>query len=173
MDCRRRTSVAAVVAAALMILATLAALPAPAAAQATPPAVVAAYESLATVILGARQAEADLVRALLDGHYRAAQTKLAAGDAEGAAAEIALFANEGDNAVGGVRKRLIEGGHHHNAAGEQQGIYEPGYVIVTRTAKQAALEASAAMRRASTDGERKAAWDAFAKVAEPLLKKPQ
>ena len=171
MDHRRRTSALAV--AVALAAAALAAFPAPAAAQSTPPNFVAAYESLATVILGARQAEADLVRALLDGHYRAAQAALAAGDAEAAAAEMALFANEGDNAVGGVRKRLIEGGHHHNAAGEQQGIYEPGYVIVTRTAKQAALAASASLRRANSDAERKAAWDAFAAAAEPLLKKPQ
>jgi hypothetical protein len=168
---RLRRSLALV--AALVAVAVLGTLPTPAAAQATPPTFVAAYESLATVILGARQAEADLVRALLDGHYRHAEARLAAGDAEGAAAEIALFANEGDNAVGGVRKRLIEGGHHHNAAGEAQGVYEPGYVIVTRSAKQAALEASANLRRASTDAERQAAWDAFAAVAEPLLKKPE
>ncbi len=41
---------------------------------------------------------------------------------------MALFANEGDNAIAGIRKRLVEGGHHHNAAGEEQGIFEEGYV---------------------------------------------
>ena len=56
-----------------------------------------------------------------------------------------------------------------NAAGEEKGIYEPGYVIVTRTAKQAALQASANLRKASADAERQAAWAEFAKVADPLL----
>jgi hypothetical protein len=154
---------------ALLSLLALTGLAAPADAQATPPHLVAAYESLATVILGARQAEANLVRALLDGHRRAAEGKFASGDFEGAAAEMALFANEGDNAVGGVRKRLIDGGHHHNAAGEAKGIYEAGYVIVTRTGKQAALQASANLRKASDDAERQAAWSEFATVADGLL----
>ena len=57
-----------------------------------------------------------------------------------AAAELALFANEGDNAIGGVRKKLLEGGHHFNAAGEEAGVYEDGYVIVTREAKAAILD---------------------------------
>jgi hypothetical protein len=113
------------------------------------------------------------VRALLDGHRRAAQAQFASGDFAGAAAEMALFANEGDNAVGGIRKRLIEGGHHHNADGEAKGIYEPGFVIVTRTAKQAALQASANLRKATTDAERRAAWGEFAKVADGLLATPE
>ena len=161
---RTRTAFA-VVALSLVALAGVAA---PAGAQATPPALVKTYESLATIILSARQAEADLVRAVLDGHRRAAEAKFKAGDFAGAAAEMALFANEGDNAVGGVRKRLLEGGHHHNAAGEEKGIYEPGYVIVTRTAKQAALQASANLRKATTDAERGAAWAEFAKAADGL-----
>jgi hypothetical protein len=162
---RNRTALAV----ALVSLVSLAGLAAPAAAQATPPSMVEAYESLATVILGARATEASLVRALLDGHRHAAESKFQSGDFAGAAAEMALFANEGDNAVGGVRKRLIEGGHHHNAAGEQKGIYEPGFVIVTRTAKAAALEASANLRKATDDAGRQAAWAAFAKVADDLL----
>ncbi len=154
---------------ALLSLLLLAGLAASAAAQSTPPSMVKTYESLATIILGAREAEADLVRAILDGHRRAAEAKFQSGDFAGAAAEMALFANEGDNAIGGVRKRLLEGGHHHNAAGEEKGIYEPGYVIVTRAAKQAALQASADLRKATADAARKAAWDAFAKVADGLL----
>jgi hypothetical protein len=164
-----RTALAVVI----LSLVSWAGLPASAAAQATPPALVKAYESLATVILGARQAEADLVRALLDGHRRAAEAKFKSGDFAGAAAEMALFANEGDNAVGGVRKRLVEGGHHHNAAGEQQGVYEPGYVVVPRTAKRAALQASANLRKATADGERQAAWAEFVKVADGLLAAPE
>ena len=90
-------------------------------------------------------------------------------DWQGAAAEIALFANEGDNAIGGVRKRLLEGGHHFNAAGEEQGIYEPGYVVVTREAKKKILAASSALRQATTDEARQKAWDDFAKLAKDLL----
>lgn len=154
---------------ALLSVLWLPAFATPAVAQSTPPSIVKTYESLATIILGAREAEADLVRAILDGHRRAAEAKFQSGDFAGAAAEMALFANEGDNAIGGVRKRLLEGGHHHNAAGEEKGIYEPGYVIVTRVAKQAALQASADLRKATAEADRKAAWDAFAKVADGLL----
>jgi hypothetical protein len=79
------------------------------------------------------------------------------------------FANEGDNAIGGVRKRLLEGGHHFNAEGEEQGIFEPGYVVVNREAKQKLLASSSALRQAKDEMARKAAWDDFAKVAKPLL----
>jgi hypothetical protein len=82
---------------------------------------------------------------------------------------MALFANEGDNAVGGVRKRLLEGGHHHNAEGEAKGIYEPGYVIVTVAQKKTALDAVAELRAATTDAARKAAMDKFHAVAGSVL----
>jgi hypothetical protein len=163
MDCRRIA-----LAVGLVSLVSLAGLAAPAAAQATPPSMVDAYASLADVILASRQAEVTLVRALIDGHRSLAETKFKAGDFEGAAAEIALFANEGDNAVGGVRKRLIEGGHAANPVGVQNGTFEPGYVVVTRAAKQAALEASASLRKATTEADRKAAWAAFAAAADGL-----
>jgi hypothetical protein len=159
-----------VLAVALLSLVSLAGFAAPCAAQATPPSMAKAYDSLATVILAARAAEESLVRAVLEGHRSAAESKFKAGDFAGAAAEMALFANEGDNAVGGVRNRLIEGGHHHHADDEQQGgLYEPGFVIVTRAGKQAALQASASLRKATGESERKAAWAEFAKVADGLL----
>jgi hypothetical protein len=141
----------------------------PARAQQTPPSLVATYDDLADVILAVRSMEANLVRSILGGHYHAAEVLFDNGDFAAAAAEMALFANEGDNAVGGVRKRLLEGGHHYNAEGEEQGVYEPGYVVVTREAKQAALAASAALRQASDEGEQQKAWDDFAAVAKPLL----
>lgn len=141
----------------------------PTMAQKTPEKVVAAYDSLANIILDMREAEYDFVVAVLDGHKHGAKMLFKKGDYEGAAAEMALFANEGDNAVGGVRKRLLEGGHHFNAEGEEQGIYEPGYVVVTREAKQKLLAASSALRQAKDDVARQAAWDDFAKVAKPLL----
>jgi hypothetical protein len=158
----------------LILVGTLALVVAlPAFAQQTPPSMVASYESIADIILASRELEANFVRSLLDGHFHAAKAHMKAGDYAAAAAEMALFANEGDNAVGGVRKRLLEGGHHYNAEGEEKGVYEPGYVIVTREAKVAALAASAALRQATTDDARQKAWDDFAQVAEGLLgKKP-
>lgn len=141
----------------------------PTMAQKTPEKVVAAYDALANIILDMREAEYDFVVALLDGHLHGAKVLYKKGDYEGAAAEMAMFANEGDNAVGGVRKRLLEGGHHFNAEGEEQGVFEPGYVVVNREAKQKLLAASVALRQAKDDMARKAAWDDFAKVAKPLL----
>jgi hypothetical protein len=82
---------------------------------------------------------------------------------------MALFANEGDNAVGGIRKRLLEGGHHHNAEGEAKGIYEAGYVIVTKAAKKSCLDAVAALQ-SGDDKAKKSAWDTFEAAAAPLIK---
>ena len=141
----------------------------PSLAQKTPSSMVAAYDSLATIILSVPQAEEDLVRAILDGHLHGAKALMKQGRYDEAAAEMALFANEGDNAVAGIRKRLVEGGHHHNAAGEAQGIYEEGYVLVTREAKKEMLASSTAMRQAKDDVAREAAWKAFATVAEETL----
>jgi len=128
------------------------------------------YDAIADTILGSKHAESGIVKSILAAHHDAAKAAFAAGDHAAAAAEIALFGNEGDNRIGGIRKRLLEGGHHHNAEGEAKGIYEEGYVLVTRTAKQACLDASAALQSAGDDAARQAAWDAFAKVAEPLIK---
>lgn len=141
----------------------------PAFTQETPPSMVASYDSIADIILASRDLEANFVRSLLSGHFHAARAQMEQGDYAAAAAQMALFATEGDNAIGGVRKRLLEGGHHYNAEGEEKGTFEPGYVIVTRDAKVAALAASAALRQAGTDEERQEAWDDFAAVAEELL----
>jgi len=141
----------------------------PARPQETPKPMVSCYESLADAILSIKRTEADFVRSLLDGHFHAAKAYMARGDHARAAAEMALFASEGDNAIGGVRKRLLEGGHHHNAAGEAKGIYEPGFVIVPREAKKKALAAASAMRQARSDEQRTKAWDDFSKVVRGLL----
>jgi hypothetical protein len=141
----------------------------PATAQETPPSLVAAYDSLASTILDLRQAEGDFVRALLDGHLHAARVLKGQGQWEGTAAQMALFANEGDNAIGGVRKRLLAGGHHFNAEGEDQGVFEPGYVVVTKEAKRKLLAASTALRQASDDTARMAAWSDFEETAKSLL----
>jgi hypothetical protein len=137
-------------------------------AQQTPKPTVAAYDALADVILGVRQAESDFVKAMLHNHYLAAKRDFEAGDFERSAAQMALFGNEGDNAVAGIRKRLVEGGHHHNAAGEDAGIYDEGFVIVTKKDKNKALAASKALREAKDEAARAAAWKDFDAVAKPL-----
>lgn len=144
-------------------------IPAAAFAQESPPAMVSTYEALADAILAIKQTEADFVRSLLAHHFEAGHMHLALEHPEQAAIEMVLFANEGDNAVAGIRKRLLEGGHHHNAAGEAEGIYEPGYVIVTKEAKAGMLAAAAAMRQATSNDEAMAAWHQFMEIAEPLL----
>lgn len=128
------------------------------------------YDAIADTILGSKHAEKGIVKSILHEHRAAARREYQAGDYAAAAAEIALFGNEGDNRIGGIRKRLLEGGHHHNAEGEAKGIYEEGYVVVTRAVKKACLEASSALQTADDKAARQAAWDAFAKVARPLLK---
>jgi len=135
--------------------------PAPARAQAmpepsTPAEMVATYNTLADGILALKRTEENLVRSIVaaaDAHGEVqlmrAERALAAGDASGAkaavealAAAVGQIATEGDNSVAAVRKRLLEGGHHHNAAGEAQGIFDEGFVIVTKAAKQKLLESS-------------------------------
>jgi hypothetical protein len=138
-------------------------------AQETPPSIVTAYDALADTILSLRKAEHGFVSAMLDGHLHAAMVRYEQGNYEASAAEMALFANEGDNAIGGVRKRLLEGGHHFNADGEEQGIFEPGYVVVTSEAKKKLLAASAALRQAADDEARAAAWSDFEMTAKKLL----
>jgi hypothetical protein len=145
------------------LTAALIAIPAGARAQsrppATPPEMVAAYDALADAILGANKAEVKLVHAILAASYAHAQSEmersrqaLKAGDtaaakaaAENVAAAVGQIGTEGDNAVAGIRKRLLQGGHHANSVGEAQGIYDEGYVVVTKAAKQAFLDASKAI----------------------------
>lgn len=123
---------------------------------ATPPELVAAYDDLASAILAVKKSEASLVRSILAttyGHARAAldraQHSMRSGDSQAAqraledvAAYVAQLGTEGDNAVAGIRKRLVEGGHHHNASGEAKGIYDPGFVVVPKTVKKELLDAS-------------------------------
>ena len=137
--------------------------------QATPRPTVTCYSSLADSILALHTTEADFVRAMLDAHYTAARLNHEHALHEQAAAEMALFANEGDNAIGGVRKKLLDGGFNHNAAGEAKGIFDPGYVLVTKKIKEGALAAAAAMRAAKDDAARAKAWSDFSALAEPLL----
>jgi hypothetical protein len=122
----------------------------------TPEELVATYDSLANAILSTKQTEENLVRSMLSTTYahasatraraeqalQSGQTQQATAAIEELAGHVAQLGNEGDNAVAGIRKRLVEGGHHHNSAGENQGVYDPGFVIVTRAAKQKLLTSS-------------------------------
>lgn len=127
----------------------------------TPAELVAAYDALADSILGGIKAERKLVHAILAATYAHARIEagrareaLKAKDAGGAkaavenlAAAVGQIGTEGDNAVAGVRKRLVEGGHLANPQGQAPGAYDEGYVVVTRTAKKAFLDASQAIAK--------------------------
>jgi len=125
----------------------------------TPRQLVETYDSLADAILANKKAEWNLVHSILALTYRHAEGTLAAAKAKMAAGEnakaeleklaalVSQLGNEGDSAVAGVRKRLLEGGHHHNAAGEAKGEYEEGFVIVTREAKKSFLASAGRIGR--------------------------
>jgi hypothetical protein len=183
-----RFGVQAFVAAAVAVTFVLLA-PAPAAAQAggTPEEMVATYNSLADGILGLKRTEENLVKAILAATAAHGQVNLGRalaavekGDASAAkaavealASDVGQLATEGDNAVGAVRKRLLEGGHHHNAAGEAQGIYDEGYVIVTRAAKTKLLASSralAGMAAAPTAAGLEAEWKKVKAIVAELMK---
>lgn len=164
----------------------------PAAAQgnaspATPAEMVATYSSLADSILALKRTEEDLVRSIVAAANAQAQVELgraqkamAAGDAktaqwalEALAADVGQIATEGDNSVGAVRKKLLDGGHHHNAAGEAQGIFDEGFVIVTRAAKTKLLESSRSigqMARAPNADALEAEWKKVKAIVAELLK---
>lgn len=154
---------------------------------ATPPELTATYSNLADIILGARKAEEALVRSIIGTTYGHAQARVSAarqaakaGNAaqaqsnlEAAASLVGQIATEGDTAVAGVRKRLLEGGHHHNAAGEQQGLYDEGYVVVTKAQKTALLNSSKAfgmMAKSATDDAIAKEWAKVQTVYDSMKK---
>ncbi len=120
----------------------------------TPQELVSTYADLADTILGAKKTEKNLIRSILAMTYRHAEAtrmrvKGMISSGKDCKAEVELLAglvsqlgNEGDAQVAAIRKRLVEGGHHHNAAGEQQGLYDEGFVVVTRAAKKVFLDAA-------------------------------
>jgi len=152
---------------------------------ATPASLVASYGSLADAILAVKHTEANLVASILDqgfkhanGASERAKAALAGGGAAKAKAEleetaalVAQLATEGDNAVAGVRKRLLEGGHHHNAEGEKQGVFDEGFVIVTKEAKKTLLDASRAIASAQDSAAFASAWGQVQTTMDALLKK--
>ena len=125
----------------------------------TPSAMVASYKTLADAILAVKKTEANLVRSILTAAHERAQTEmgrvraaLKRNDTKGAqdaiedvAAAVGQIGSEGDSSVGAIRKRLLEGGHHHNADGEAKGIYDEGFVIVTKASKTQFLDAAKAI----------------------------
>ncbi|UCF38286.1 MAG: hypothetical protein JSU96_05395 [Acidobacteriota bacterium] len=150
----------------------------------TPVELVATYEALADTILAADRAEEDLVKGILATTYghaqaarRQAEAKIAAGEdsrsaLEALAAYVSQLGNEGDSAVAGVRKRLVEGGHHHNAKGEEEGIYDEGFVIVTKAAKKVFLDAATEIGRSSREPsveKLNAAWSKVEKEYKDLM----
>lgn len=152
-----------------VVLSLLVMVPAPAVAQETPSSMVATYDAMADAIIGMLDMEESFVRSLLDGHLHAARAAVQGGDWEMAAGHMALFANEGDNAIAGIRKRLLDAGHHHHAEEEDDAVYEDGYVVVTIAAKEELLAATSALRQATDDEARTAAWEDFRATAQEVL----
>jgi hypothetical protein len=164
---------------AIVSLACVAGIAVPAADDtATPRQLVETYDSLADAILATKKTEWNLVHSILattyahaEGVARKAIGKLeggqnAANEIEALAALVAQIGNEGDAQVAAIRKRLVEGGHHHQAAGEKQGIYDPGFVIVTRDAKKGFLDASKSIARLANSTDAAALKDAWSKVQQ-------
>ena len=150
---------------------------------ATPPELVSAYDQLADTILAAKRTEWHMVQSILattfnhaQGTFAVAQRKLRADKAASAEIEkladlVSQLGNEGDAAVAAIRKRLIEGGHHHNAKGEEEGVYDEGFVIVTRQAKKVFLDAAGSIGRMASSadaGKLEAEWDKVAKQYQSL-----
>ncbi len=100
-----------------------------AAAPVSDPSLVSKYDALANEILETRHREVAMVRSILEATYRDTASALGqvrdtlrSPDAAAArpaveklATLVAYIATEGDASVAGVRKRLIEGGHHFNS----------------------------------------------------------
>ena len=125
----------------------------------TPAEMVATYDALADAALAVKKTETNLVRLILATTYGHAQAEMSnvekalkSGDAkaaraavEGLALYIGQLGTEGDSAVAVVRKRLLERGHHHHTSAEVKGIYEEGFVVVTRAAEKVFLDAARAI----------------------------
>jgi hypothetical protein len=174
--------------AALAVLAAIGAAPAQTAdlTAGTPAELVGTYNTLADVILSAKKSEANLVRSILAATYRHAEANLGMAKAQVQAGQdarvtveklatlVSQLGNEGDAAVAAIRKRLLEGGHHHNAAGEAQGIFDEGFVIVTKASRKVFLDAAGQIARlapkpdaASLDAAWKGVAAEYAKLMAP------
>ena len=161
------------------LLAAILAATGPAIAQTeTPRPLVDSYESLADSILALKKTEWNLVHSILATTYQHAEATLASAtmkiqdgkdasqDIEQLAELVAHLGNEGDSSVAAIRKRLLEGGHHHNAAGESAGVYDEGFVIVTREAKKVFLDAAARIGKLAMSPDAKALNAEWKKIAK-------
>ncbi len=143
---------------------------------ATPREMVQAYDSLADGILALKRTEWNMVYSILAVTYAHAQgafhdsmAKIRSGEKDKAPIEtladlVSQLGNEGDASVAAVRKRLLEGGHHH-ATGEAQGIYDEGFVIVTKAARKVFLDAAGEIGRMAASPDAAALEAAWKKVA--------
>jgi hypothetical protein len=149
----------------------------------TPSELVMAYEGLADTILAAKKTEWHMVQSILATTYNHAMGTVAAAqrrltkdkdvraDLEKLADLISQLGNEGDAAVAAIKKRLVEGGHHHNAKGEELGIYDEGFVIVNKKAKKAFLDAAGSIARMASSPDKAkldAEWKKVAKLYQDL-----
>ena len=95
-------------------------------AQETSGPAVGTYQAIADSILATKAAEKGIVKTILDGHRHAAEGAMKRGDQEAVAAHMALFGNEGDNAVGGVKdlRFMTQQGHARFADVVLKGILQ-------------------------------------------------
>jgi len=151
----------------------------------TPPELVGAYNSLADSILAIKKTERHMVQSILATTFshahatvgviksKAAAGKDASAEVEKLADLVSQLGNEGDAAVAAIRKRLVEGGHHHNAQGEKDGVYDEGYVVVTRAARKALLASAgniAKMGGSPDTAKLDAEWSVVAGQYKSLVK---
>lgn len=116
----------------------------------------ATYEHIASAIIELDAAEDSLVKNILSGYALAARAHLRAaaagrGDArahlEGAAAEIANVANEGDARIRAVRQRLLQAGLTHNTDEST----DEDYMFIDSQEKKALLDLAMKVGRAGSD----------------------
>lgn len=146
---------------------------------------MATYDTLADTILASKKTEHNLVKSILGATYRHAESAYTAarkdvksgddarGSIEKLAALVSQLGNEGDASVSAIRTRLLQGGHHHNAKGEQQGIYDEGFVIVTRAAKKSFLDSATKIGKIAMSPNAKALeaeWQAVSRQYNEIMK---
>ncbi len=143
----------------------------------TPKEMVQAYSSLADGILDLKKTEWNMVNSILavtyahaEGTFHDAMAKVRAGGKDKAPIEtladlVSQLGNEGDAAVAAIRKRLLEGGHHHHAMAETPGIYDEGFVIVTKAARKIFLDAAGEIGRMAAAPDATALDAAWKKVS--------
>jgi hypothetical protein len=123
------------------------------------------YDRIASTLLAAKHAETAVVTSIIQHEHEQAQAALerAAGggtadDLRAAAEHVGNIATEGGATVEPIRRRLLEGGVHHNADDTgPDATYDEGYVIVTKKQKQALLDLAKRCARQGESGRADAA----------------